>query len=375
MIRHLFLLIWNKRNQHIFLILELFLFFLATSFLGFGLFSSPASNTNKVNIDNLVEINWGYTPNTRDLIKQNFLNIKAVKSISHTSFLPYRISSVKMAVRNGSIIENVDEIRTDYDLQKTIDLKLLRGRWFQKDDIPDNFIVIGKGMEKAFFGAKSPIGQKLKIGETHRTILGVCEDIWDVSKFSDSQNFYFLLDTTNTSYTIAKLRTPLNEKIYKEMNQAIKNSVMQTHDSYGIIPISQYKQDKERNTKSFVSVLSIVAGFLIINIILGLYSTLYQTINKRRGEIGIRRAAGARSGNIYKQIILEVLLLTTLSITVGIIVGYQFMLFNVLEGEPINYIMGMVFATVSIYILVTLCALYPAYLAARIHPAEALHDD
>ena len=45
-------------------------------------------------------------------------------------------------------------------------------------------------------------------------------------------------------------------------------------------------------------VLLIVACFLIINVALGLFGVLWYNINKRRGEIGLRRAVGA-TGNLF----------------------------------------------------------------------------
>ncbi|MEJ2881741.1 ABC transporter permease [Pedobacter sp. GR22-6] len=381
MIRHLFLLTWNKRNQHIFLLAELFLFFLASSFLAFALVSSRAfySETKNIDVDRVVEVRWNASgPQEKRLIKENYLLMKSVQSVSHTDFIPYRFGFSQMVVGVDSTIDNAYQIHADEDLQKMLGFKILEGRWFKRDDIysPGGVIIIGQNMRKGFFPNTSAVGKKVTIGQMHPMVIGVSEDIGDISRASDIKNYYFWMDTiSGYGSMLVKLKTPLNEKIYQEMRQVLKHTMTGPNDYDGINPISQYKQDKENNTKSFFSVLSIVAGFLIVNIVLGLYSTLYQTINKRKGEIGIRRAAGATSGDIYRQIIMEVLALTTLALVLGIIAGYQFMLFDVLEGKPVDYVIGMITATVFIYALVSLCALYPAYLAAKIHPAEALHDD
>jgi len=45
-------------------------------------------------------------------------------------------------------------------------------------------------------------------------------------------------------------------------------------------------------------VLLIVGGFLVINVALGLFGVLWYNINKRRGEIGLRRAVGATGNSV-----------------------------------------------------------------------------
>ena len=115
---------------------------------------------------------------------------------------------------------------------------------------------------------------------------------------------------------------------------------------------------------------------MITNVALGLFGVIWYNINRRKPEIGLRRALGAPSTTIYKQIIGEALALTTFGITIGSFFALQFPLlkiFGFIDNEV--YFFAFVLSLLFIYIIVVVCALYPSHLAAKIHPAAALHED
>jgi putative ABC transport system permease protein len=138
--------------------------------------------------------------------------------------------------------------------------------------------------------------------------------------------------------------------------------------------------DKKLVSKNKIMVVpmiiaGVVAGFLIINVALGLFGVLWYNINKRRGEIGLRRAVGATGNSVSKQLVGEALVLATISLLLGCFFAFQFPLLNVFDLASGTYIAAIVLSVVFIYVLVTLCALYPGKQAAAIYPAVALHEE
>ena len=119
----------------------------------------------------------------------------------------------------------------------------------------------------------------------------------------------------------------------------------------------------------------IVACFLVINVALGLFGVLWYNINKRRGEIGLRRAIGASGQTVSSQLVSESLILATLSLIVGTFFAVQFPLLNVFDLQASIYIVAMLLSIIFIYLLVFICSLYPGKQAAAIFPAVALHED
>jgi len=88
----------------------------------------------------------------------------------------------------------------------------------------------------------------------------------------------------------------------------------------------------------------------------------------------LRRALGASHGEVHRQIIMEQLLLTTLGVVLGTVVVVQLPVLDVFGStlRPEVFTSGLVLALVSMYLLATVCALYPSTMASRIRPAEAL---
>src|SRR6201992_3889491 len=88
--------------------------------------------------------------------------------------------------------------------------------------------------------------------------------------------------------------------------------------------------------------LLIVACFLVINVALGLFGVLWYNINKRRGEIGLRRAIGASGQSVSSQLVSESLILATLSLILGAFFAVQFPLLNVFNLQASIYIIAMI---------------------------------
>src|SRR6266536_486188 len=113
-------------------------------------------------------------------------------------------------------------------------------------------------------------------------------------------------------------------------------------------------------------ILMIVAGFLIVNVALGLFGVLWYNINLRKSEIGLRRALGASGNAVSKQLVGEALVLSTFALIIGSFLAVQFTLLNVFDLPASIYIIALLFAIVFIYLLVIICAFYPGKQAAAI---------
>jgi putative ABC transport system permease protein len=71
---------------------------------------------------------------------------------------------------------------------------------------------------------------------------------------------------------------------------------------------------------------------------LGIFGVLWYNINKRRGEIGLRRAVGATGNDISKQLVGEAFVLCTMSLILGLFFVVQFPLLGALQLPPENYV-------------------------------------
>ncbi len=161
----------------------------------------------------------------------------------------------------------------------------------------------------------------------------------------------------------------LKARLYKTLANYMKNSNVEIEHL-----------DNKLKTANYLYlvpmiVLLIVAGFLIVNVALGLFGVLWYNINKRRGEIGLRRAVGASGKSVSSQLVGESLILATLSLIIGLFFAMQFPLLNVFDLPAGVYLTAILLSVLFIYVLVFICSLYPGKQAAAIYPAVALHEE
>ena len=82
---------------------------------------------------------------------------------------------------------------------------------------------------------------------------------------------------------------------------------------------------------------------------------------------------GATGTSVRYQIVGELWALTAIAVCLGTLIFLQFPLFGVDFGaDGIVFVGGAMLATLVIFAFVTFCGLYPAWLATRVHPANAL---
>ena len=109
----------------------------------------------------------------------------------------------------------------------------------------------------------------------------------------------------------------------------------------------------------------------------GIYSVLSYIVRGRSREIGIRRALGARTGDVVRMVILEGIAPTVIGIAAGVIAALgsakllEKLVFGVSASDPLTLV-----AVIGTLTLVALIAsLAPALRASRLDPIRVLRAD
>lgn len=123
---------------------------------------------------------------------------------------------------------------------------------------------------------------------------------------------------------------------------------------------------------SMAAIALIVGGIGILNIML-------VTVAERTREIGLRKAVGARNGDIMRQFLLEAGTLTSIGGLIGIIFGVvvSYLLATLMQylGFDWDFVISAwsVFLAIGVSILTgVIFGLYPSFKASRLDPIEAL---
>jgi putative ABC transport system permease protein len=397
MFKHLFKLIWNKKKQNALLITEMLVSFMVM----FAVFSMLVNYYNNYKTpmgfryENVWVINTTSRPpqfktadsavtyfrNLRNIIKAMPQVIEVSYASSNTPFT-HSMSTTGYSYK-GKKFNNVNFYRVDDYYNKAFDMQLLEGRWFnsQDDASPKQPVVINQSLRKEMFGNGKAIGQLLgswdeKVKDNIR-IIGVVADMKDHSDFSPTATgIYNRADTSLykwISRIVIKVSPTADAGFEGRLYKTVAGIMKQT--SIEIEHFTKKRDDLNREMLTPIVIMMILATFLIINVALGLFGVLWYNINKRRGEIGLRRAIGATGNAVSGQIVVESMVLATLSLIVGTFFAVQFPLLNLFDLPAGVYITAIFLSIIFIYVLVLICSLYPGRQAAAVQPAIALHEE
>lgn len=388
MINHLFKLIWKRRKSNFLIMLEIFVAFLilfaviSTSIYLYRNYKNPSG----INVDNVWSVyvnhnslNDSLNRINGELLAQKLKSIKEIESFSfgHETF-PYGNSHSQGTISlNDKNAGKCSFVTMDENAPSVLKLELSEGEWFKNSDTVGNVtpVIITQYMKEKLFGNEPAIGKKLgKDDDTHRNkVVGVISHFKQFSDFDALSNTMISpFKDTKTSFMVR-----VNPSVTAEFEAQFAKSLRQLNKDWNIeiLHTSDMKADKNSIYTIPLIIVFIVCGFLIANVTLGLFGVLFQNIQRRRGEIGLRRAMGATAKSIQSQFVGEMLVLATFSIGLGAFFAVQFPLLNIFDIAASVYIGGILLAVLAVYLLVVLCAWFPSRQAARIHPAVALHEE
>ena len=148
-------------------------------------------------------------------------------------------------------------------------------------------------------------------------------------------------------------------------------------------PVAQQRHDMLRQFATPLIAIAIIAGFLLLMVALGLTGVVWQSVTQRTREFGLRRAHGATMGNVRRQVLGELTVMSTLALLAAVLLVVQLPFlpidlheYYLLARMAIDrgvFVASIALSVAAIYLLTLLCGWYPSRLATRIQPAEALH--
>jgi putative ABC transport system permease protein len=247
--------------------------------------------------------------------------------------------------------------------------------------------LIGETVARELFAHDDPIGADILIGSVSFRVIGVLErfgtdlhgmdrDNEIVVPISTLQRRVMNVDTIG----IAKIlvRDPSRAE---ETAQAIKQALRARHalaegqrDDFNLMTPIEVQQMVSFVQRILYLYMPLVAGVAIL--VAGIVSAtlMLASVNQRRGEIGLRRAVGARPEDIRLQFLIETAVTTLAGGIGGIAIG----LFGA-QGASVHLRLGALFSwnAILLGLLVSvatglLAGVMPARRAAKLPPVDAL---
>jgi putative ABC transport system permease protein len=318
-----------------------------------------------------------------ETLRQTIKSMPQVKEISFSGEnFPFSQNTDMSGINfNKKKIGNINWFTVEDSYKDVLNMQVLEGRWFNKADAvsKNRPIVINSDLKEQLFGHGQAVGKLIGDYDNKNKlkVVGVVQGVKVKGDYSPAGLAIYNRMDTSSFHSIGKILIKVNPgadaafegHLYKTLSNYMKNPGMAI----------EHLAEKRKSINYFalvpIIVLSIVSCFLIINVALGLFGVLWYNINKRRGEIGLRRAVGASGKSVSGQLVSESMILATLSLIVGSFFAIQFPLLNLFDLPANVYIIALFLSVIFIYLLVLVCSLYPGRQAAAIYPAVALHEE
>jgi len=290
------------------------------------------------------------------------------------------------------------------DYAEANNLTMAEGRFIEGSDLSAqaNVCVLGAELAAKLFRFETAIGKSVQVANKYRfVVVGVAQPKMSSAGVGSSlaaQNFdkdiYIplstdqkrigdtLIERSDGNYKKEKLElSQMTVQVYEPSQvrstaAAIKSLLASTHinEDYEItIPLDLLEQ-RRATQRIFNFVLGGIAAISLLVGGIGIMNIMLATVSERTGEIGIRRALGAKQSDITLQFMVETLVLSGTGALLGAVVGLSAPpLISWFSGrETAITFWGPVVAVLVAMATGLIFGIYPARRAASLDPIEAL---
>lgn len=167
----------------------------------------------------------------------------------------------------------------------------------------------------------------------------------------------------------------------KEQAQAwLKREFGEQSSDFQVISQDFWVDEAAKGFLIFRIVMGLIIGISVVVGGVGVMNVLLISVTERTAEIGLRKAVGAKKGDIRRQFLAESITVSAFGSLIGLLVGAAFAMaampvIRLFADVPFNAVLtwNTFFIICAVAILVgVIFGTYPAVKAARLDPVEAL---
>ncbi len=345
--------------------------------------NGPSSNANTSAV-NAVPIT---TLKSRDVD-----NIKSLPNVLNA----YGASIGQQIVTYGNVSKNIFIFGADasrFDIDKGV---ISEGRPYtqNEDQALAQVAILGHDIAFDLFGEDDPLGKYIRVGNYNFEIIGVYDRRGSFGFSNDDEQVFIPLQTLQkkilgTDYLLYSIVQLEDNNKADATSLDITDTIRHNHQITDPVKDDFKVQTQAESLDTFNTILSAVTALLLaiacISLIVGgvgVMNIMYVAVTERIGEVGLKKALGARNRDILYEFLFEAILLTLIGGACGILGGafLSFLISKVAQSLGLYWnlvipLYGIILSvSVSMVIGVTF-GVFPARNAARLNPIEALNKE
>jgi putative ABC transport system permease protein len=269
---------------------------------------------------------------------------------------------------------------------KAHDYQLAEGSDFSAEDVGRHrrVVVIGQTVAQELFAGQSAVGQTLRVNGSSYIVDGVLatkgsngatnQDDVVVAPISTVQASITGLGPINSITIEARSQSALSAaegevtQIIEERHK-IKNTA---EPGFQVLNQGSLLETSTSTSSVFTTLLGEVAAISLLVGGIGVMNIMLVSVTERTREIGIRKAIGARRGDILTQFLTEALLVSLIGGVAGVVVGIVGSQFEIAGVQPEIALYSIFLAFGAAALSGLFFGTYPAARAATLRPIDAL---
>jgi predicted permease len=266
------------------------------------------------------------------------------------------------------------------DYFRTMGIPLRAGRGFTSLDTAESepVLVVNEAFRRRLMPDADPIGRRVRFGSGKWSrIVGIVGDLRYQGPTQPVEAEAYTPFTQDPWIEFVVLRTAVPEE---GLLSTVRNVVRGMDPGIPITQVRTMRQSLDLDTAVPREMMTLVVGFAAITLgmaTLGLAGVMAYTVSRRKCEIGLRMALGARGGDISRAVIRNAARLILAGSAIGVLCAYAGVrvLESVLYGLRPHDPATLAAAPLALGAIALLACLWPARRAASIEPMAALRQD
>lgn len=274
--------------------------------------------------------------------------------------------------------------------------RVAEGRFYtdEEDAGLARVIVLGSGVKETFFGEGNAVGEYVSLrGEKYR-VVGVLEPRGTVAFFDFDSLAYIpvgtlakkVLGVDYVQMISVKMADPAREA---ETVALVTDLLRDRHDitdpDKDDFAVTSTREAQELLSDVFGTIKILLLALTSISLVVGgvgIMNVMYVSVSERTGEIGLRKALGAKSSDILRQFLFEALIITGFGGALGIALGALFSYVLALTFSAFGFAVDLSFTAGALFLgaafsmaVGLVFGIAPARRASRLTPMEALRTE
>jgi len=272
----------------------------------------------------------------------------------------------------------------------TMQVPIVQGRAITTDDDRPGaapVVVVDQAYARKYFNGLDPVGQFVRVPGEDRlanvrfAVVGVARNV-RIAGLTREQDatVYFPFSAAifdSVGRMVFELRTAGDPMTYANAARAV---VREANPGVPIVRMTSQDAliESTINREALLARLcATFAGLALVIAVVGLYGTVLHDVSRRRAEIGVRMALGARPGQVIAMVLREVLVVVGIGLALGVPAALsatkisEALLFGVTRGD-----LPTTAAAMTVLVATALLSSFtPAFGASRVSPTVALKGE